>query len=190
MSKRPDAERPPASVRVLIVDDHEPWRRWVYAQLASQQQFQVVGEASDGLEAVAKADELKPDLILLDIGLPKLNGLEAATRIAQTHHETKIIFLSNQWETDVVTHALNNGAKGYVLKDDANTELFACCRSRSSGWSVCKQPIGDEILKIAIVRKVVVRWRTRCQSVFDTPTSLGDFRLRVIAIRFQELRTL
>ena len=142
MSKRPDAERPPASVRVLIVDDYEPWRRWVYAQLASQQQFQVVGEASDGLEAVAKADELKPDLILLDIGLPKLNGLEAATRIAQTHHETKIIFLSNQWETDVVTHALNNGAKGYVLKDDANTELCAAVAAVLQGGRFVSSRLG------------------------------------------------
>ena len=142
MSKRPDAERQPASVRVLIVDDHESWRRWVYAQLASQQQFQVVGEASDGLEAVAKADELKPDLILLDIGLPKLNGLEAATRIAQTHHETKIIFLSNQWETDVVTHALNNGAKGYVLKDDANTELLAAVAAVLQGGRFVSSRLG------------------------------------------------
>jgi len=142
MSKRPDAERQPASVRVLIVDDYEPWRRWVYAQLASQQQFQVVGEASDGLEAVAKADELKPDLILLDIGLPKLNGLEAATRIAQTHHETKIIFLSNQRETDVVTHALNNGAKGYVLKDDANTELLAAVAAVLQGGRFVSSRLG------------------------------------------------
>jgi len=142
MSKRPDAERQPASVRVLIVDDYEPWRRWVYAQLASQRQFQVVGEASDGLEAVAKADELKPDLILLDIGLPKLNGLEAATRIAQTHYETKIIFLSNQRETDVVTHALNNGAKGYVLKDDANTELLAAVAAVLQGGRFVSSRLG------------------------------------------------
>jgi len=144
MSKRPDAERQPASVRVLIVDDYEPWRRWVYAQLASQQQFQVVGEASDGLEAVAKADELKPDLILLDIGLPKLNGLEAATRIAQTHYETKIIFLSNQRETDVVTHALNNGAQGYVLKGDANTELFAAVAAVLQGGRFVSSRLGME----------------------------------------------
>src|SRR5262245_12205759 len=80
-----DAERqPPTSVKVLIVDDHEPWRRWVYRELGKQQQLQIVGEASDGLEAVRKAHELKPDLILLDIGLPNLNGLEAASQITQS----------------------------------------------------------------------------------------------------------
>ena len=89
-----------------------------------------------------QADELKLDLILLDIGLPKLNGLEAATRIAQTHHDTKIIFLSNQRETGVVTHALNNGAQGYVLKGDANTELFAAVAAVLQGGRFVSSRLG------------------------------------------------
>jgi DNA-binding NarL/FixJ family response regulator len=120
-----DAERQPSpSVRVLIVDDYEPWRRWVYSQLLTQQQLQVVDEASDGLEAVRKAQELKPDIILLDIGLKSLNGLDAAKRIAQSASGSKIVFLTAQTDSDLVKQALKNGAAGYVLKVDAKTELL------------------------------------------------------------------
>ena len=131
MSKRysssdSDSERQrSSSVRVLIVDDHEPWRRWVCSELGSQQQLQVVGEASDGLEAVHKAHELKPDIILLDIGLPNLNGLDAAKRITQSTPDSKIILLTAQNDSDLAKQALENGATGYVLKADAKTELLA-----------------------------------------------------------------
>jgi DNA-binding NarL/FixJ family response regulator len=97
----------------------------VYLELASQQNLQVVGEASDGLEAVSKAFELKPDIILLDVGLPNLNGLEAASRIAQSTPDSRIVFLTTLKDLDIVKHALSNGAKGYVLKGDAKTELLA-----------------------------------------------------------------
>jgi DNA-binding NarL/FixJ family response regulator len=123
------ASRPSPSVRVLIVDDNEPWRRWIYTELGSQQQLQIVGEALDGLEAVRKADEFKPEIILLDIGLPKLNGLEAANRIAQRVPDSKIVFLTTQDDPDVVKQALSNGATGYVLKADAKTELLAAIAS-------------------------------------------------------------
>jgi DNA-binding NarL/FixJ family response regulator len=113
-----------SSVRILVVDDYEPFRRWVCATLDAWPGFQVIGEASDGLEAVQKAKDLKPDLILLDIGMPALNGIEAAHRILRLVPAAKILFLSQQHDPDIVEKALSNGAKGYVHKQNASTDLL------------------------------------------------------------------
>ena len=91
--------------------------------LKTRPELQVVGEASDGLEAVQKAEELEPDLILLDIGLPTMNGIEAKNRLCRQVPRTKILFLSQNNDTDVVRAALS-GARGYVLKVDAGVELL------------------------------------------------------------------
>jgi DNA-binding NarL/FixJ family response regulator len=100
---------------VLVVDDFEPFRRFICSTLKKRQGLQVVGEAADGVEAVQKAEELQPNLILLDIGLPKLNGIEAARRIRQLSPNSKLLFVSQESSSDVVHEALRSGA-GYVLK--------------------------------------------------------------------------
>src|SRR5580765_535529 len=110
--------------RVLIVDDYEDWRRKVRQLLEERPELQVICEASDGLEAVQKAEELKPDLILLDIGLPNVNGIEAARRIRQLSPNSKIIFLSMDTSLDVVQVALSTGADGYVRKTDVHGDLL------------------------------------------------------------------
>ena len=92
--------------------------------LETSPELRVVAQAGDGLEAIQKAQELKPDLILLDIGLPNLDGLEAANRIRQVAPDAKIIFLTQNSDKDVVQAALSNGARGYVLKTDASRELL------------------------------------------------------------------
>jgi len=111
-------------IRVLVVDDFENWRRQVHSLLQAQPAWQVVAEASDGSEAVQKAEDLKPDLILLDIGLPKLSGIEAARRIRQVSPSSKIIFLSQNSDLEFVRVALSTGALGYVQKTDASRELL------------------------------------------------------------------
>jgi len=104
------------------------------SQLAQTDDLQVICEASDGLEAVHSAEELKPDLILLDIGLPTLNGIEAARQIRQLCPESKIIFVSQESDADIVQEALSFGALGYVVKTMAGVELLtaieAVCRGR------------------------------------------------------------
>jgi DNA-binding NarL/FixJ family response regulator len=113
-----------SSVRVLVVDDFEPWRRFVSSTLQKQPEYQVIGEVSDGLEAVRQAEELQPDLILLDIGLPTLDGIEAARRIREVSPRSKILFVSENRSVDVAEEALKTGAAGYVLKSNAASELL------------------------------------------------------------------
>ena len=112
-----------SSVRVLVVDDYEPFRRFICSTLRKRPALQIVGETSDGLEAVHKAEELQPDLIVLDIGLPTLNGIEAARRIRKLSPESKILFMSQESSADVVQEALALGALGYVVKAHAGSEL-------------------------------------------------------------------
>ena len=111
-------------IRVLVVDDFEDWRRQVHSLLQARPAWQVIAEASDGSEAVQKAEELKPDLIVLDVGLPNLNGIEAARRIQQRSPSSKIVFLSLNKNLEVVLAALSTGALGYVHKTDARRELL------------------------------------------------------------------
>ena len=111
-------------VRVLVVDDYELFRTFLCATLQARRMFEVVGVASDGVEAVQLALMLKPDLILLDLGLPKLNGIEAAHRILAMVPTAKILFISQMNDPEVVAAALDSGGKGYVYKQNANTELL------------------------------------------------------------------
>lgn len=103
----------------------EPFRRFIVSTLQTRPELQVVGEVSNGLDAVQKAVELHPDLILLDIGLPKLNGIEAAQQIRRLSPKSKILFVSQESSADLVQHVLSLGACGYVAKLDAGRELLA-----------------------------------------------------------------
>jgi DNA-binding NarL/FixJ family response regulator len=120
-------------VRVLAVDDFEPWRHFVASTLQKRSDLRIVFEASDGLEAVHKAEELQPELILLDIGLPRLNGIEAARRIRDLAPSSKIIFLSENYSSDVAQVALDLGARGYVVKADAGRELLPAIQAVIEG---------------------------------------------------------
>lgn len=111
-------------IRILLVDDFEPWRQYVRSLLQTRAEFSVVAEVSDGLAAVQKAKELKPDLILLDIGLPSLDGMKAANCIRQAAPEARIIFVSNNSDTELRQAAVRSNAKGYVLKTNAAKELL------------------------------------------------------------------
>ena len=111
------------AIQVLVVDDSHQWRVLVRSILERIPSFQVVGEASDGMEAIEKATTLTPDVVLLDVGMPRLNGIEAARVIRQACPRSSIIFLTQESDGDVKRAALATGAVAYVLKSTANAEL-------------------------------------------------------------------
>jgi len=121
-------------VRILVADDFEPWRRFVSSVILPKKPgWHIVCEASDGEEAIKKAEEFRPDMILLDIGLPKLNGIDAARQISKIAPESKILFLSAFDSQEVVEEALNTGASGYVVKLDAASELLEAMEAAFHG---------------------------------------------------------
>jgi DNA-binding NarL/FixJ family response regulator len=105
--------------RTLIVEDYEEYRQFLRLTLLKETKFVVVGEALDGLQALQQAEELQPDLILLDLSVPKLNGMEACRRIRKVSPRSKVVILSQESSPDVVEAALRLGAVGYLLKSDA-----------------------------------------------------------------------
>ena len=121
------------SIRVLLADDYAPFRDFVRSILQKLPEMQVVGEASDGLDAVQKAQELQPDLILLDISLPTLNGIEAAPMIRALSSTSKILFVSVNRSWDIAEAALRSGAGGYVVKSDAARDLLPAVESALKG---------------------------------------------------------
>jgi DNA-binding NarL/FixJ family response regulator len=114
-----------SSIRVLVVEDFVPFRQIIRSILGKRGDLQIICEVADGAEAVQKAEELKPNLILLDIGLPTLNGIEAARQIRELAPESRIIFVTQESSADVVQEAFGVGAWGYVLKCRAARDLLA-----------------------------------------------------------------
>ena len=130
-------------VRVLVVDDYEPWRRYVCLTLQIYPRLQVVGELSDGLVAVQQAQQLRPDLILLDIGLPTLHGIEAARLIREVSPKSKILFLSENRSRDIAREALQTGALGYVVKSDAARDLLPAVEAVLEGRRFISRSLGN-----------------------------------------------
>src|SRR3954467_1219518 len=111
--------------RVLVADDYDPWRQYVCAEIRQHPRWRVSGEAADGLEAVRLAGTLEPDLILLDVGLPHVNGIEAARRILEARPDARILFISQQHCPDIAEAALDAGGRGFVyLSEEARELLF------------------------------------------------------------------
>jgi len=121
---------------VLLVDDHALVRRGFRRMLEDEPSFQVVGEASDGLEAVELADRLKPEVIVMDCALPQINGIEASRRILVKQPGTAILMLSMHSEDTLVRQALGAGAKGYVLKNAMDLDLVSAIKKVAEGKTV------------------------------------------------------
>lgn len=122
-----------ASVRVLIVDDYDFWRYCVASMLKEHPEFEIVGEGSDGLDAVEMSTELQPDIVLLDIGLPELNGFEAARAIRRVSSGSRIVFLTQSCNEVLIEEARKVGAQGFVSKIDAASELVPAMKGALAG---------------------------------------------------------
>jgi DNA-binding NarL/FixJ family response regulator len=107
-----------------VVDDSAEFRKSICSMLGERPELQIVSEVTDGLEAVQQAAEKRPDLIVLDIGLPSLNGIEVARQVLNLSSKSKILFVSQEFSADVVREALGTGAHGYVVKIDPGSELL------------------------------------------------------------------
>lgn len=116
-------------IRILLADDHRLFRSGLQSLLAKQPGIQIVGEADDGASAVRQVVELKPDIVLMDISMPQLNGIEATRQIAYQTPTTRVVILSMHTDRRFVIESLKAGARGYLLKDTAIEELLAAIRS-------------------------------------------------------------
>jgi len=123
-------------LRVMLVDDHALVRRGFRRMLEDETSFEVVGEASDGLEAVERAEALQPDVIVMDCALPQVNGIEASRRILEKRPETAILMLSMHSEDTLIRQALEAGAKGYVLKNAMDLDLVSAIKKVAEGKTV------------------------------------------------------
>jgi len=150
------------SKQILVVDDSKAFRKLFRSTLAEISEMQIVGEVADGLEAVQKAEELQPHLILLDIGLPSLDGLEAARRIRRVSPGSKILFLSQESSVDVIQEALSTGAHGYVVKSDAGSELLEAVNAVLRGEPF----VGRRLPGLGQFRDTLVRSRPQFDLLF------------------------
>lgn len=133
-------------IRVLLVDDFKPWHGVISATLQKQPELQVIGQVFDGFNAVQQSLELQPDLILLDIGLPTLNGIEAARQIGEVSPNSKILFVSENRSPDIAEEALRTGASGYVVKSDVANELLPAIWAVLEGRHFVSVSLADRVL--------------------------------------------
>lgn len=141
MSDKPPQPETQPAIRVLLVDDHQLVRDGLRSRLGETEGIEVVGEAGTGREALELAASLRPDLVLLDIGLPDMSGLDVAARLGDTASQTRALMLSMYDNREYVLSALKAGACGYVLKDSTSKEIIAAIRAVAAGGSYYSAPL-------------------------------------------------
>ncbi|MDQ7028680.1 MAG: response regulator transcription factor [Ardenticatenia bacterium] len=134
-------------IRILLADDHLMFRQGLRRLLEADPEFEVVGEASDGEEACALASELKPDVILMDIHMPRMDGVQATRQIVQQNPDAKIIILSMSRQKEYVVEAIKNGARGYFLKESDVFDLIPAIRAVVQGETILEPNLAQRVLQ-------------------------------------------
>jgi DNA-binding NarL/FixJ family response regulator len=134
-------------IRILIADDHGIVRKGLRLQLEQNENFEVLGEASDGREAVRLAEELLPDVVIMDIAMPNLNGIQATTQLVKKNPQIGVIILSMYSDETYLTRTLAAGAKGYLLKDNADVDLARAVQVVAEGKPFFSPAIADTLLE-------------------------------------------
>ncbi len=167
-------------INIMLADDHHVVRQGLRALLAREQNFNLVGEAGDGIEAVRLAGKLKPDVLITDVLMPGLNGLEVARQITKSLPQTKVIILSMHTDDAYVLEALKNGASGYVLKDSQASDLVQAVREVTAGRRYLSPPLSERALEL---------YAQRVESVPNDPYELLTTREREVLHLVAEGRT-
>ena len=161
-------------LKILLVDDHEVVRLGLKALLSRYPNFQVVAEASNAAEAIARTDEFKPDVVVMDIRLPGKSGIEATREIVQKHPQTKVIMLTSYAEDELLFDAIAAGASGYVLKQIGSNELVRALETIGRG---------ESLLDPALTQKVFQRVRDASRKAEDEAfAELNNQELKIIAL--------
>jgi two-component system, NarL family, response regulator NreC len=164
-------------IRILLADDHQLMRSGVRLMLEREADLAVVGEASDGREAVSMAKTLKPEVVVMDIGMPNLNGIEAAHQMTQDNPQLAIVMVSMHSDESYVLRALKAGARGYLLKDSAEADLIKAVHAVGSGKSFFS-PVVSKMLLDDYVRKLK---RSGTEDAYDLLTPREREILQLIA---------
>lgn len=140
-------------IRVFLADDHAVVRDGLCSLLEAEGDIEVVGTAEDGREAVLRVEELRPDVALIDIAMPELNGVEAARQVHSVSPETRVVILSMHASKEHIFRALRAGAQGYVLKAAAGSEVVAAVRRVNAGHRFLSQRITDEVVEAYVQQR-------------------------------------
>ena len=139
--------------RIVLADDHQMFRRGVKRIIQENEELEVIGEASDGLQLLEIVKQSPPDMVIVDISMPNLRGVEATQEIKMSHPGIKIIILTMHKDKEYLYHALSAGAEGYLLKEDADVELFAAIKAIRQGSSYISPLLAPQLTDIFLERQ-------------------------------------
>ena len=160
------------TLRILIADDHDLMRRGVKALLQSHAGWEVCGEAHTGREAVAKSEELKPDVVILDISMPELNGVEAARRIRKASPNAEVLILSVHYSDQLIREILDAGVRGYMVKSDSDRDLLIAVETLASHKPFFTPRATEVILRLTSREREIVQLLAEGKSSKEVASSL------------------